>query len=203
MLVGSLMNRLGFVSPLSEESDRAIHGGDENSHKERKMRQENQEYIVNLAQQLVGKNVLEGLKSDQRLTPHILYRTLQPVLKSKLDRMNAETLGRICSCGHTKDFSEPLEDWCGFFIQKTGIEEVVPPEESVRNYGQRPRNGLQTIRDLAIATLVSVAYDIIRQAAYEEDGRERKERERKYQQGLADYIHRGPSILDSRKLHGI
>lgn len=117
-------------------------------------------YIVNLAKQLFGASSFPRLSVDDAKHPHATYLRFFEKLKDKVRAMNPETLGRICGYGFRKDFSEPIEfQFDSGFIHKTGLREVHPdPFDN--------QTGRELLEAIAIATIVSVACDIVLQPEY-------------------------------------
>lgn len=133
------------------------------------MKEQNSQYIVNLAEQIVGKQIISGLKDRGTTEPHDLLLLLSPQIQAKVEKMTPETLGRICACGFYPGGSrarEPLPNEIGFvpstdFICGTGIRDVHP------DYFGSGRSGRQLLEKIAIATIVATVNDIIHQEEYQ------------------------------------
>jgi hypothetical protein len=142
-----------------------------------------QQYIINLTKQLFGTGTLSRLAADRCWHPDATYVFFFEMLNSKLCAMNPETLGRICAYAQSKNYSVPLALSQGF-IRKTGIEQVHP-------HPFDPKPGYTLLVDIAIATVVSVACDIMRQSYYEEEREREQENDGLFDLGMREYIHRG------------
>jgi hypothetical protein len=135
-----------------------------------------QEYIVNLAEHVIGRSVIRELIKEFTsyedggysvffdLNPDEVFYTLYFSVKHEVKKMNSETLGRICSfalaegadlSGYWKPNSE--------FIRSTTIADVHPQEFSSR------MSGRELIEEIAVATIISVAFDIMNQAALNQE----------------------------------
>ena len=136
------------------------------------MREQNYPYIINLAEDMVGKHIVASLK-DRVSDPHDLFLFLSPHIESKVKKMTAETLGRICAYGFYPGGSmarEPLNPQeidllplASFrdFVFGTGIKDVHPD-----SFGSG-RSGRRILEQVAIATIIAVINDIIHQDEYQ------------------------------------
>lgn len=121
------------------------------------------EYLINLTVALVGSDILESFSDkdifDPSLRPmvkSILKNTVEP----KVRRMTPETLGRICAAGDTflvHDNKEETE-----FIWKTGVSDIL----SNVDIGLTMPN-VEILQKLAVAVIVGVAIDVVRQPHYQ------------------------------------
>ncbi len=121
------------------------------------MKEQNRQYIVNLAEEIVGRNIISGFKEDSRwIDPERLYSLLSPQIVAKVEKMTSETLGRICAYGDL--YSQEGWDTNGSdFILKTTIQSVHPGDFSSK------MSGRALLEQIATSVIVSVAYDIIHQ----------------------------------------
>lgn len=140
-----------------------------------------QQYIVNLTKQLMGASALFRLAADHLSNPRAMYLFFFEKLKDKVRVMNAETLGIICEFAYAKNFSERSS---GGFIRKTGIEEVHPHPFDVKA-------GRELLEEIAIATIVCVARDIVKQHDYEINRVIDQEEDDLFDRGMREYLHRG------------
>lgn len=141
------------------------------------------QYIINLTKQLFGTGTLSRLAAERCWHPDAMHAFFFEKLNGKMCAMNPETLGRICAYAQSKDYSEPLALSHGF-IRKTGIEQVHP-------WPFNPKPGRTLLVDIAIATVVSVACDIMRQSRYEEERERILENDGLFDLGMREYLHRG------------
>jgi len=146
---------------------------------------EDPEYIVRLVKQLVGENVLAGLWVGMRMDFSQVFAIIGPCLQTKVRKMNSATLGRICECSRPSNFSAPLCSWSGGFIRMTGLGDVCSDFSS-------KKSGRELLEEIAVATLVSVAYDFIRQRDYKFERQVEIAQEEEFDRGMSDYIHHGP-----------
>src|SRR4030043_1995321 len=93
-----------------------------------------------------------------------LYRILLDQVEAKVEKMNSETLGRICAhAGYDEKWATKTKG----FIRKTPIGELFSCPLSS---GMPGRGLLETI---AFATIICVAYDIVHQDDYQMEERNR------------------------------
>ena len=123
-----------------------------------------QEYIVNLAEQIVGKALLEELEKkhvvclEATTDPCELFDELYPQVKAKVKKMNPRTLGLICT--HAID-----DNVCtGFrYENRSGFMRVATLSRTHLDNFDCHLSGRELIEEIAVATIISVAYDIIHQ----------------------------------------
>jgi hypothetical protein len=134
-----------------------------------------QEYIVNLANQIVGESAIKELEKkyvevgvtsiDCRVTPSELGKILWLQIKTKVSKMNSRTIGYICGFGlgfGVSGYGKYDDNFTGF-IRQTSIYDIRPE-------GFFPSiSGRSLIEDIAVATVASVVYDIINQNGWEAD----------------------------------
>ncbi len=153
---------LGSSIATAGTSRLVIHrGGGYSRYKESSMRKtDDQSYIVNLTYQLVGRNVIKGmLEEGLHWTDTYLY-VFGPDVRAKLDKMTDAKLGEICGFGYSHEHSEPICESRGF-IRMTGIQEV-------RGFHlANVRSGREILLETAVATIMSVLLDIMKQSQYE------------------------------------
>jgi hypothetical protein len=111
-------------------------------------------------------------------------------LKGEVRKMKPETLGLICEFGEVKDFSAPIGEWTGF-IRMTGIEQVHP-------HPFNPKSGRELLEELAVATIVSVAHDIVRQTDYEHIREQEQKNDQLFDRGVREYLHRGADAANCK-----
>lgn len=123
-----------------------------------------QEYIVNLAEQVVGRRVIQELEKQ-----HVndeLFTALYAQVKAKVKKMNPNTIGRICTYALAEDadlgWGRNMGNFSGF-IRNTTISGVHPQDFSSK------RSGRELIEEIAVTTIVCVIYDIINQSGWDVD----------------------------------
>ena len=123
-----------------------------------------QEYIINLAEQIVGKELLVELENKYTkdlyslVEPDELFDELYPQVKAKVKKMNPRTIGFICTfaiddnvyTGYRYENSES-------FIRATTLSRT-----HLNNFDCH-LSGRELIEEIAVATIISVAFDIIHQ----------------------------------------
>jgi len=163
--------------------DPKILGGENFSKRRNKMKEQNLQYIINLATQVVGIN---NVSYRQALSSYQLSSfsfILSDKVMKDVKKMAPETLGRICAFGL---YPGGLATWadCSDFIRKTGIKDVHPEDFKA----EKP--GFELLEEIAVATIVSTAFDILHQDSYQENAR--------YEQDLDQQLDRAEHAM----LHG-
>jgi len=151
-----------------------ILGGGNFSKRRRKMN--GQDYIVNLAEQVVGRNVIQELEkqhvsfgssgTDCDVTPDELFTALYAQVKAKVKEMNPKTIGYICTYALAEDadlgLGRNMGNFSGF-VRNTTISAVHPQDFSSK------LSGRELIEEIAVATIVGVIYDTINQSGWDVD----------------------------------
>jgi len=149
----------------------------------RELRFNDPEYIVRLSKQLIGSSMIADLKS-QKPEGKTLFIALHHMIKQSVRKMNSATLGKICEYAVSSDFSQPLDSSVGF-IRLTGLNDVRP----VRPNFDAKLSGRILLEEIAIATIVSVTFDILNQEMYEIQRQEAINQEEEYDRAMHDCIH--------------
>jgi len=120
-------------------------------------------YITNLVTQIIGQNVITGLKTEFRndnCKPRFINNTFSDRVRAAVRKMNAETLGRICMFnvqgGHMWFFGED-ESAPIVFISVTRVFIDFIPVVTRKDCGE------EILEEMAIATLLCVLRDIVMQ----------------------------------------
>lgn len=122
------------------------------------MSTQDRKYIVNLTKQLVGEQVIDGIK-EYAVGPDTVLFMINPVLAPKLAKMRAETLGRICAYGIEYPCVDPDS---GFHFQTSILE------AHLDNLDLDGKSGRNLLIEIATSVIVAIVFDIIHQAEYEE-----------------------------------
>jgi len=127
-----------------------------------------QEYIVNLAEQIVGKELLTELEKKyikdlySLVEPYELFDELYPQVKAKVKKMNPRTIGLICTFAIDDDVCT------GFRYENlTGFMRVATLSRTHLDNFDCHLSGRELIEEIAVATIISVAFDIIHQNIWE------------------------------------
>jgi len=133
-----------------------------------------QEYIVNLAEQVVGRGVIQELEEQHinmdslggncDVTPDELFTALYAQVKAKVKEMNPKTLGLICSYALAEDadlgWGRNMGNFTGF-IRNTTTYQTHPQDFNSK------LSGRDLIEKIAVATIVCVIYDTINQFSWD------------------------------------
>ncbi|MFH1392843.1 MAG: hypothetical protein ABIG73_00450 [Patescibacteria group bacterium] len=142
--------------------DPKILGGENFSKRRNEMKEQNLQYIINLATQVVGIN---NVSYRQALSSYELKSFsffLSDRVMKDVKKMTPETLGRICAFGLYPGGTTSWVD-CSNFIRKTGIKDVHSGDFSAENSGR------DLLEDIAIAVIVAAAFDILHQEEYQKN----------------------------------
>ena len=123
-----------------------------------------QEYIINLAEQIVGKELLTQLEKKHTVNltslvvPYELFDELYPQVKAKVKKMNPRTIGLICTYAIDDNVytGYRYENFSGF------IRVATLSQTHLDNFDCH-LSGRELIEEIAVATIISVAFDIIHQ----------------------------------------
>jgi hypothetical protein len=90
---------------------------------------EDPKYIVNLVKSIIGENTLKHLSTHRHeINPQSIHSYVVAMVRTKVEKMGFETLGRICSYasasgvhigGHFPGTARPK------FINRTGLDDVM------------------------------------------------------------------------------
>ena len=119
-----------------------------------------QQYIVNLTYQLMGRKFVHDMVTNGPFWMDTYYAAFGRDLRAKFERMSNAKLGHICGFGHPYGHSEPIRGSKGF-IRMTGIEEVFGFNLA------NARSGREVLIRTAIATILSILLDMVKQPQYE------------------------------------
>jgi len=120
-------------------------------------------YITTLVTQLVGQNVISGLKleySDKNCKPRVLHNVFSDKVRAAVEKMNAESLGRICMFnlqGERRWFFGEDKSAPPIFISVTRVFTDFVPVITIKDRGE------EILEEMAIATLLCILRDIVMQ----------------------------------------
>ena len=126
---------------------------------------EDPQYIVNLTKTLIGERLLSRIiKENPECNPQRI-RSYVWLTLPKLEAMGGETLGRICAYAsangahgdkHHRGIKAPP------FINRTGLNDVFPPEQRMDVFGAKHPGELLVY--VALSVLISIVVDMIKQS---------------------------------------
>ena len=117
---------------------------------------ENPQYIINLTRNLVGEQAL----FEMGLSEFDWFSWLEPTLVPRIRRMNDETLGRICAYGTQQGLHHGPTCQVAF-LNLTGFRDVKPGGFS------KDKSGRELLEEMAVATIICVATDIVLQKRHQ------------------------------------
>ena len=123
-----------------------------------------QEYIINLAEQIVGKELLTQLEKKHivdltsLIAPYELFNDLYPQVKAKVKKMNPRTIGLICTYAIDDDVCTGFR-----YENSSGFMRVATLSQTHLDSFDCHSSGRELIEEIAVATIISVAYDTIHQ----------------------------------------
>ena len=139
------------------------------------------EYIVNITKNLVGISTLSKIETRN---PRALFLLLETRLTPKLQEMGSDTLGKICAYGTSDGFHNggPLAQTVGF-MNLTGFKKV-------RHYDfEHKKDGHELLVEMAVSTIVCIAFDIIHQFDYVIDREKEREEDNLWERCEHEMTH--------------